>query len=112
MTTGYYELNKTKSGLYFFTLKARNGKVLLTSEIYASQASAKHSVFSVQCACTNAKQYNLRYDHKNNPYFVLQAKNNEVIGKSKTYSSKTAAQRGIKLAIQYGCSDEVRDKTC
>lgn len=44
-------------------------------------------------------------------YFVLKASNGETIATSEMYSSKQAAQNGIKSVQQNGSSVDVRDKT-
>ena len=44
-----FELKKTKSGFYFyFTLHARNGKVVATSEMYESKQACKKGIRSVR----------------------------------------------------------------
>lgn len=44
-------------------------------------------------------------------YFVLKASNGETIATSEMYSSKQAAQNGIKSVQQNGSSVDVRDET-
>ena len=38
---GWYELSKAKDGQYRFVLKAGNGEVILTSELYKAKALPK-----------------------------------------------------------------------
>ncbi|MEC8056643.1 MAG: YegP family protein, partial [Pseudomonadota bacterium] len=45
---GWYELSKAKDGQYRFVLKAGNGEVILTSELYKAKASAENGIASVQ----------------------------------------------------------------
>ncbi len=47
-----FELKKSKSGQYHFSLKASNGQVVASSEMYKSKASALNGIESVR---TNAK---------------------------------------------------------
>ncbi|MCW2801522.1 MAG: hypothetical protein JWQ70_2994 [Aeromicrobium sp.] len=47
-----FELKKAKSGQYHFNLKAGNGQIIATSEMYESKASALNGIESVR---TNAK---------------------------------------------------------
>ncbi|ADU70291.1 YegP family protein [Pantoea sp. At-9b] len=44
-------------------------------------------------------------------YFVLKASNGETIATSEMYSSKQAAQTGIRSVQQNGSSVDVRDQT-
>ena len=53
-----FELKKNeKSGQFHFVLKAANGQVILSSEMYNSKAAAKNGIASVQKNCEgNRKQ--------------------------------------------------------
>jgi hypothetical protein len=57
------------------------------------------------------KNYEKRMDVVNEPYFVLKAKNGEIIGTSEMYSSEQARDHGI-LAVRYnGVNSIIKDKT-
>ena len=43
-----FELKKTKNSKFVFNLLARNGQVILTSEMYDSKASAVNGIESVK----------------------------------------------------------------
>jgi uncharacterized protein len=47
-----FELKKSQSGQYHFNLKASNGQVIASSEMYKSKASALNGIESIR---TNAK---------------------------------------------------------
>jgi uncharacterized protein YegP (UPF0339 family) len=47
-----FELKKAKSGQFHFNLKAGNGQIIATSEMYESKAAALNGIESVR---TNAK---------------------------------------------------------
>ena len=54
MAQGFYELKVAKDGQFMFNLKAANGQVILTSELYKTKASAENGIASVQkkwCGC-------------------------------------------------------------
>lgn len=51
-----FELKQAKSGQYHFNLKAGNGQIIATSEMYESKASALNGIESVR---TNAKDAEL-----------------------------------------------------
>ena len=46
--SGWYEISLAKDGQYRFVLKAGNGEVILTSELYKAKASATNGIASVQ----------------------------------------------------------------
>ena len=48
---GTFELKQAKNGQYMFNLKAGNGEIILTSEMYKAKAGAENGITSVR---TNA----------------------------------------------------------
>jgi uncharacterized protein len=84
------------SGTKFsWNLKARNGRVILTSESYTTKAAAQNGIKSVRKHAPADKNYDRRTAKDGSPYFVLQASNKEVIGKSEMYASPTGCETGI-----------------
>ncbi|AHG19000.1 hypothetical protein Z042_04805 [Chania multitudinisentens RB-25] len=109
MATGHYELKKSSKGLYHFILKASNGEVILSSEMYASKASAENGIVSVQSNAPHEAQFEVKISSCNRPYFVLRAKNHQVIGTSQIFSSESAAKNGVRSVIKHGSTPHVRD---
>lgn len=52
---GKFELKQAKSGQYHFNLKAGNGEIIATSEMYESKASAKNGIESVKKNAADAE---------------------------------------------------------
>jgi uncharacterized protein YegP (UPF0339 family) len=92
---GKFELKKSKSGQFMFNLKAANGQIILTSELYQAKTGAKGGVESVRKNATNDAAYERKTSRKNEPYFVLKATNGQIIGQSEMYSSIAAMEKGI-----------------
>lgn len=111
MATGHYELKKAKNGQFHFNLKAGNGEIILTSEMYASKASTENGIASVQSNCTEESQFEVKPGKNGQHYFVLKAKNFQVIGISEMYTSDAAARKGMDSVMNNGPSTEVRDLT-
>ncbi|WP_156292970.1 YegP family protein [Serratia oryzae] len=109
MATGHYELKKSSNGQYHFTLKASNGEIILSSERYASKASAENGIASVRANAPHEAQFELKLSNSNKPYFVLRAKNHVVIGTSQMYASENAAKNGVLSVIKHGATPHVRD---
>ncbi len=42
--SGWYEISQAKDGQYRFVLKAGNGEIILTSELYKAKASAQNGI--------------------------------------------------------------------
>jgi uncharacterized protein YegP (UPF0339 family) len=95
MAAGYFLL--TKSGNQFkFALKAGNHETILSSERYASKASAQNGIASVKTNSGNDASYERKTSKDDKPYFVLKAANGEIIGTREMYSSTSAARRGTR----------------
>lgn len=96
---GKFELKVAKNGKYHFSLKASNGQIILTSQMYASRTTAANGISSVK---TNAP-LDGRYERKNSesgkPYFVLKAANGQVIGNSQMYDSEKSRDNGIQSVM-------------
>jgi uncharacterized protein YegP (UPF0339 family) len=94
--SGKFELKKTPKGAFMFNLKASNGEIILTSETYKGKAGAKNGIKSVKTNAVIAEHYKRLKSKKNEPYFVLRAGNNQVIGRSEMYSTDKAMENGIE----------------
>lgn len=111
MATGHYDLKKAKNGQFHFNLKAGNGEIILSSEMYASKASAENGISSVQINATDEDQYEVKPSKDGQHYFVLKAKNHQVIGVSEMYTAPSAAQKGMQSVVKNGPTTDVRDLT-
>ncbi|OTG83921.1 YegP family protein [Acinetobacter sp. ANC 4648] len=107
--SGTYEISKAKDGQYRFVLKAGNGEVILTSELYKAKASAHNGIESVQKNSPDDAHYE-RLEAKNGkPYFNLKALNHQIIGTSQLYSSEAARDHGIESVKINGPTDKIKD---
>jgi uncharacterized protein YegP (UPF0339 family) len=104
-----YEIKKTQNSKFMFNLKAANHEVILTSEVYEQKASAQAGIESVRNNGPDAANFELKTSTANEPYFVLKAANQQVIGKSEMYSSETAASNGIESVRKNCGSTEIND---
>jgi uncharacterized protein YegP (UPF0339 family) len=91
---GKFELI-SKKDKFRFNLKAGNGQVILSSETYNTKASARNGIESVKKNSKGDDRFERRAAKDGSPYFVLLAKNNEIIGKSQMYASKSNMENGI-----------------
>ena len=100
--SAHYELKPATNNRFIFNLKAANGEIILTSETYESKASALNGIESVKKNSPNDEQYERKKSTTSQPYFILKAKNHEVIGRSETYSSDGAMEKGIDSVKKNG----------
>ena len=104
-----YELKKAKNGQFFFNLKAANGEVILTSETYKQKDGAGQGIESVKKNSSNEAMFERRVAGNGQHYFILKAGNQDVIGKSETYSSSSAMAKGIASVKRNGPEARVVD---
>jgi uncharacterized protein YegP (UPF0339 family) len=93
---GKFELNGSSNGKFFFNLKAGNGQVILSSEMYESKQSAENGIASVQKNAADDGHYERKESTNGKPFFVLKAGNGEVIGRSEMYESTSAMENGVE----------------
>ena len=107
---GKFVVKETKTGIKF-DLKATNGEVIATSEVYTSEAACNNGIQSVM---TNAPIANLEdqtvegFETAKHPKFEvyvdkagefrfrLKARNGEIIATSEGYKAKASCLNGIE----------------
>ena len=94
-----------------FNLKAANGEIILTSETYKSKDAALNGIDSVKKNSALDEQYERKKSASSQPFFVLKARNYEIIGRSETYSSDGAMEKGIDSVKKNGPVATVNDIT-
>ena len=107
---GKFVIRKVSTGVKF-DLKATNGQVIATSEVYTSEAACRNGIESVRKNAAIAKfenQTEENYETVTNPKFEmyadkagefrfrLKARNGEIIATSEGYTSKAACENGIE----------------
>lgn len=93
-----------------FNLKAENNEVILTSQTYSSKQHAMDGMDSVRSNSPKEEQYVRNQSTADQPYFVLNATNGEVIGSSQMYSSAAAMETGIASVKKHGPTKTTRTK--
>lgn len=92
---GKFEIKTAKNGEFIFNLKAGNGQVILTSEMYKAKASALNGIASVKKNAADDTRYEKKKSTNGKNYFVLKAGNHEIIGTSEMYNDESARDNGI-----------------
>ncbi len=94
-----FELSKGKTGKFRFNLLAANRRVILTSESYGSRAAAVAGIVSVRKNAALRDRFEKRTAKSGKAYFVLLARNGEVIGQSQMYAHPTSCYVGIRSVM-------------
>ncbi|MBL5977797.1 YegP family protein [Comamonas sp. NyZ500] len=108
---GHFELSKSSDGQFRFVLKAGNGEIILTSELYKARAAAESGIASVQTNSPLAERYEKKTASNGKEHFNLKAANHQVIGTSQLYASAASRDAGIESVRQNGATTVVKDLT-
>ena len=106
---GKFVMKSTANGGFKFDLKAGNGEIIASSQIYKSEAACKAGIESVRNNCAAAVEdqtvenfevqkhpkYEVYTDKAGEFRFRLKAKNGEIIATSEGYKAKASALNGI-----------------
>lgn len=105
-----YEIKTAKSGQIHFNLKAGNGQIILSSEMYESKSAAENGIESVRKNSPDDGRYERKSSDKGFR-FNLKAGNGQVIGTSETYTSSAAMENGIESVKKNGPDAKIDDQT-
>lgn len=107
---GKYVIKQAKSG-YMFNLKAGNGEIIATSEVYSSEAACREGTESVKRAAAASQiedQTAAGFEEKKHPKFELyndksgqfrfrlKAGNGQIVATGEAYTTKTGCMNGIE----------------
>ena len=106
---GKFVIKETASGVKF-NLKATNGQVIASSEVYTSEAACKNGIESVRVNSGAAVEnqtvegyetlknpkYEIYLDKKGEYRFRLKAKNGQIIAVSEGYKTLASCENGIE----------------
>lgn len=102
-----FDLLEAKNGDWYFNLKAANGEIIGTSELYASKSNANRGARTVRAlvrlankqlrtqAAPHRERFELFTGEDAKVYFRLRAGNGELMLGSQGYTAKSSAKTGI-----------------
>ena len=105
---GKFEVKKVKSGVKF-NLKAGNGEIIATSEVYTTEAACMKGIASVRRCCVGPVEdqtvedfqvlkhpkFEVYVDKAGEYRFRLKARNGEIIAVGEGYKAKASCMNGI-----------------
>ena len=106
---GKFVVKETKTG-FVFNLKAGNGEVIATSEVYSAEASCLNGIESVRKNCVGdiedqtaetieakkCPKFEVYLDKAGEYRFRLKASNGEIIATGEGYKAKAGCLNGIE----------------
>jgi hypothetical protein len=105
---GKYEVSLNSKGEYYFRLKASNGEIILVSESYKNRQGCDNGIQSVRENSLLEENFDIRLSNDKKRYFVLKAKNGEIIATSETYNSLANVLNGINSVKKNGQTQYVK----
>lgn len=106
---GKFAVRETPTGIKF-DLKAGNGQVILTSEVYTTKAACLNGIESVKKNSQDDARFEKLVSKNDKPYFNLKATNGQVIGTSELYESVAARDNGIESVKKNAPDAEVTEE--
>lgn len=122
---GKFVISKTKNEGFMFNLKAGNGEVIATSEVYSSLDACRKGVISVMknapaapiedqtaegYAEEKCPKFEMYKDKKGEFRFRLKASNGQIIAVGEGYAAKAGCQGGIKSVKQNSADATVEEE--
>ncbi len=104
-----FELKNKEGSTYHFTLKAKNGQVILSSEVYTSKSAAENGIASIKTNATEKGRYERKTAKNGKFFFNLKASNGQVIGSSQMYSSESGMENGINSVKENAPSADIQE---
>ena len=108
---GKFLISKSKNGQFKFVLKAGNGEVILSSELYKAKASATNGIASVRKNAAEDKRFERKTAKNKKEYFNLKAGNGQIIETSQMYKDAKGRDNGIKSVVKNAPTAKVVDET-
>lgn len=106
-----FEMFKGQNDHYYFHLKAGNGEITLASQGYTAKANCQKGIASVAVNSADEAHFEKKTSKDNRHYFVLMAKNGQVIGNSQMYTTSGARDHGIHSVHDTAVQAETIDLT-
>ena len=121
---GKFSIRNTKAGFHF-NLKAGNGEIVATSEVYNTLRSCMNGVDSVKrnapkaaledqtaegCKKEKCPKFEVYTDKKGEFRFRLKATNGQIIAVSESYKAKDSCLNGIESVKKNADSPVVREE--
>lgn len=105
---GIFEVSLNSNSEYYFKLKASNGEIILISESYKNRQGCDNGIQSVRENALMEENFDIRLSNDKKRYFVLKAKNGEIIGTSETYNSLSNVINGINSVKKFSQTQDVK----
>ncbi|MGV6828559.1 MAG: YegP family protein [Flavobacteriales bacterium] len=105
-----FELKQKEGGDgYHFVLKAKNGQVILSSQVYKSKSGALNGIESVKKNCSNDSLFERKTAKNGKVFFNLKSTNGQIIGSSQMYAAESGMENGIESIKKNAPSADLKE---
>ncbi len=106
-----YVIRLSTDRKHYWTLRADNNAILLTSETYNSKEACKTGIESAKRNAPYDARYSRGTATNGQSYFTLKAENGQVLGTSETYNTTASRDAGIQATKKVGPTAPIVDLT-
>lgn len=106
-----FEVYRDNSREFRFRMLDALGENLLASEGYKEKRSAFNGIASIKKNCLIAERFVRKKMVDGRGYFVLKARNHEVIAKARSYENEAGVDSGIATVMREAPDAEIVDLT-
>lgn len=108
---GSWTIEYKRKGEYIASLCAKNGELMLSSEIYSSEEGARAGIATIVRNITESGRFVVYRDKNDNYYYKLKTSGNKLLCVGEIYKSKDQCERAVesvkRLAADAPVSDEL-----
>lgn len=108
---GKFIITKRKDGEFHFSLKAKNGQIILSSQGYKTKPSCMKGIESVQKNATDVKHFEKKTATNGKVYFNLKSTNGQIIGTSQMYAGEASRKKGMNSVQVNAPQAEISDQS-
>ncbi len=94
---------------YHFVLKAANGQVILSSQMYASKSGAMNGIESVKTNCGDDNCFERKTAKNGKFHFNIKSTNGQIIGSSQMYAGESGMENGIESVKKNAPGADVKE---
>lgn len=110
-SSGKFFLKKSANGHFYFVLVKANGEVILTSQMYASKASALSGIEAVRRNAQRKESFVVRQGADSKYHFIVKALNGEIVGVSESFTAKESVDKVVDSVRAYAPDAALGDDT-
>ena len=107
--TGKWTIEIKRAGEYIAKLSAANGEVMLSSEIYSTEAGARNGIATI-IKCIESGRFLIYQDKAKNFYYKLKTSTNRLLCVGEIYTTRDQCEKAVESVKRIAASSPVSDE--